>query len=66
MVEPKASTTKQFFKDGDAVTVIAAALSAAGKLALHATGRTTLPRGEVDRLRAQLAALLEVIDAQLP
>lgn len=64
MAEPKASTAK--FKDRDVVTVVAAATSAAAKLALHATGRHQLSRHEAALLSDQLLALLEVIDASLP
>lgn len=62
MVEPKASTSSRF-SDADFARVVAAAASAAAKLALHATGRAQLARGEMDRLAAQLKSLLEVIDA---
>lgn len=56
---------RKFFKD-EGGAIVGAAISAAAKLALHASGQTQLARGEVDRLRAQLKALLEVIDATLP
>lgn len=62
-MEPAA--LRKFFKD-EGAAIVGAAISAAAKLALHATGQTVLARGEVDRLRAQLKALLEVLDASLP